>query len=90
MTTDPHKRPALLSVQVERIPDIEPSSKEWVAWCDARDFHPLASSRRAWIARLNTYLRSADYLVYSDGGLIDAVMESEIIFGEGEKGDTEK
>ena len=69
----------LLPVQLERIPKLDSGSPEWAAWCKQRGFDPLASGRRAWCNDIRTYLRGAEYLVYSDGGLVDAVDGSEVI-----------
>ena len=66
----------------ERVPNRRRmSEKAWLKWCDERDFHCLgnfAGSRGAWIFELNTYIRSANWLVYEGGRLVDIADNDEV------------
>ena len=71
------RQAAVLPVQVEKIPDLEPTSKEWAEWCREREFTPLASARRAW-HEATGYLGISTHLVYYEGTLLTAAHRDEL------------
>lgn len=53
-------------VEAEKIPEGDADTPEFVDWLadnPALGGHPLASSRRAWLSNLSTYLRDAEWLI---------------------------
>ena len=65
-------------VQVEAVPEMDETTPEWQAWCDARGFYPLGSGRRAWCPGAETYLRGAVYLVWDGEALVDVADADEV------------
>lgn len=75
--------PALLPVQVEKVPALEQDSEEWRQWCVRRGFAMLGDGRRAyWGARSEYVINAGDYLVYDGGELINVASESDLVLAK--------
>ena len=65
-----------VKMTLEEIP--QKDGPEWDAFCKKYDVYPLASGRRGWSGRLNTYVRGAKYVGHVDGAPIDFFYEDDI------------
>lgn len=72
---------AWMKIELEPVPDCAAvSDDEWREWCEARRFD-VYGERGAWISEIRSYLRSARWLVYAGGGLIDLADEHDLAGG---------
>ena len=72
---------ALLLVQVERVPNLSPHSKEWAEWCAERGFLQRSDGSAYWPER-STNVKPGDYLVYDDGELDRVADEADLILAQ--------
>ena len=75
--TEHTRQTRVLRVECEPIPEMDPASPEWRAWCDGYGLDALNSSRRAWCGDLSTYLRSSTWIVWHQGSMLAFLSDSE-------------
>ena len=69
---DPSRVAQMLDLKLVRVPSEQITPEKWDEWCNSHNMISLGpQGRRAWIEKLSTYLRGADFLLYRDNELID-------------------